>query len=114
MPQVYFDANEFRGKEVSFDPEEIVAGLITRNAEILRLIGNPWNLPRVPGFNEAALDGFDGWDLHHVGGESIPLKTLRSGGLYWRRPWYELRFMRSGEHRAIHLSTDFKEAYYGI
>lgn len=114
MPQVYFDTTEFRGKEVKFDPEAVVDGLIKRGAEILRLIDSPWNLPKVHGFNEAARDNFSGWHLHHIGGESIPRKQLLAEGIYYHRPWYELRFIPEAKHKGIHHSSDIREAYYGL
>ena len=114
MPQVYFDTNTFRGEVVRQYTTERIDRMRREHPEVFRKIRVPYTIVKVPGFYEAARDNFEGWHLHHIGGEMIPATLLRDANLYERRPCYELRFMRDGEHRAIHLNDDFKDGYYGL
>lgn len=113
MPQVYFDANLHRGRVVDDDYAELV-----REHEggfnWLRYIDNVYTIERVPGFHEAAVEGFEGWHLHHVMGETVGHRQLVKLGLYYDRPWHELRFMRIEDHRKIHSSPTFRAMYYGL
>ena len=87
MPQVYFDTETFTGDRVPSHTTQKLADM-SRTAcaarqDLRRAISDQSDLHRVPGFVEAAADGFRGWRLVHGAG----------GGLAGR-PWWELRFVR--------------------
>lgn len=67
-----------------------------------RYIDNMWNLKKVPGFAEAVRDNFKGWHLHHIAGEMVNEPELLDKGMYWKQPWWALRFVTASEHKRIH------------
>lgn len=68
----------------------------------VRKIDHIGSLPKVPGFAEALRDGFKRWHLHHIAGEMVSHKELLRKGMYYRQPWWALRFVTAKEHRKIH------------
>lgn len=119
MPQVFFNTDTFRPDQFP-EPNEILLNKISClvcecSPEIGRKISKKYLLHRVPNFWEAFRDGFVGWHLHHIAGESIDMKTMRKSHLYEGRPWWELRFMKNGDHRRIHGDPDiFYCKFYGL
>lgn len=115
MPQVFFNTDTFKPDSFPAITEKILNDLSEEacrtHPEMGRKIGRPWNLYRVPGFFEAFRDGFAGWNLHHVTGESVSMTTLRKHGIYDGRPWWELRFMRQDDHMRIHSDPTL---FYGM
>lgn len=77
----------------------------------VRKIDHIGSLPKVPGFAEALRDGFKGWHLHHIAGEMVSHKELMRKGLYWRQPWWALRFVTAKEHRIIHAPQRVEQLY---
>ena len=93
MPQVFFNTDTFR-------PDALP--VLTEKDLQARKINRPWLLYKVPNFLEAFRDGFDGWHLHHLTGESVPRQTLLKARLYDNRPWWEFRFLREADHFRLH------------
>jgi hypothetical protein len=122
MPQVFFNTDTFRPDSFPTMSEKLLCDLsefaCREHPEIGRKIGRQWLLYKVPNFLEAFRDGFDGWHLHHVTGESVDRRTLVNSGLYEGRPWWELRFMKELEHRRIHAVGDvgnvFRNHFYAM
>lgn len=97
-------------------PQVALGGIVDVDGYIKRLFSMPaseypqWtrkidhigSLPKVPGFAEALRAGFRGWHLHHIAGEMVSRTVLESKGMYWRQPWWALRFVTASEHRKIH------------
>ena len=119
MPQVFFNTDTFKGDRFPEMTEEMLYELsrwaCEGHKEMARKIDKPWTLYKVPNFMEALRDKFEGWHLHHIAGESVPMKVLVKRKLYERRPWWELRFMTNGDHRRIHGDSDTLYAeFYGM
>ncbi len=76
-----------------------------------RYIDHMWNLKKVPGFAEALRDNFIGWNLHHIAGEMARPAELLEKGLYWKQPWWALRFVTVLEHRKIHAPQMVEHFY---
>jgi len=66
------------------------------------------NLELIENFQSAANDNFKGWVLHHrleltIDGEEVHTpSSLERLDMYYHRPYFELIFMRRGEHIALH------------
>lgn len=71
------------------------------------------DIENVENYEAAKADNFKGWDCHHrlethnSDGErrlvDITLKELKALGMYLHRPAGELIFMRTTEHRVLHM-----------
>lgn len=119
MPQVFFNTDTFKPDSFPVLTDRLLQDIswqvCAEHPEMARKISPQSRMYMIPGFMEALHDGFLGWHLHHVAGESIPMKELRKARLYERRPWWELRFMRHDEHRRIHSDPDiFYSGFYGM
>ena len=77
----------------------------------VRKIDHIGSLPKVPGFAEALRDGFKGWHLHHIAGEMVSHKELMLKGLYYRQPWWALRFVTIAEHRKLHAQKKVEHLF---
>ena len=59
----------------------------------------------------AKADNFNGWDVHHglemtINGDfAHNYKELIKLGMYYYRPYFELIFLRHGEHTTLHKNT---------
>ena len=63
-------------------------------------------LELVENYQQALVENFKGWDIHHRG-EILPCgrfstDDLKKFGLYWNRPASELIWLRHGEHIMLH------------
>lgn len=106
MPQVFFNTDTFKPDAFPVLTEKDLQDMSDMAArahpEMARKINRPWLLYKVPNFLEAFRDGFDGWHLHHLTGESVPRQTLLKARLYDNRPWWEFRFLREADHFRLH------------
>lgn len=119
MPQVFFNTDTFTPDSFPAFSGKLLCDLslwaCREHPELARKLSRKTDMHLVPGFMEALRDRFDGWHLHHVAGEAFPMESLRREGLYDGRPWWELRFMKYDDHRAIHGDPDnFYSGYYGL
>lgn len=119
MPQVFFNTDTFKPDSFPVLTEGMLQAMSDMAArehpEIARKLNRPHLMYRVSNFLEAFRDGFDGWHLHHITGESVPSGTLMKAKLYDNRPWWEFRFMKEGDHRQIHGDPGlFYEEFYGL
>lgn len=102
MPQLYFNIDYFKGKDVLSDYYNVIDTLITKNKNFIRYIKNPYKLNEVSGFFDALKDNFEGWYLHHIAGEYLDRKILIERNLYYdQEPWM-LKFIKETEHLVLH------------
>lgn len=106
MPQVFFNTDTFKPDAFPVLTEKDLQDMAERSCrehpEMGRKLARPWQLHKVPNFLEAYRDGFSGWHLHHLTGESVSRGTLMKAKLYDNRPWWEFRFMKEGDHLRLH------------
>ena len=119
MPQVFFNTDTFKPdsfpKFAWMDYCDLSIRISEERHEMARKLEQKHLMHRIPGFFEALRDNFEGWHLHHITGESVPMSVLVEKRLYEKRPWWELRFMREADHRRIHGDPDiFLAEYYGM
>lgn len=119
MSQVFFNTDTFKPDSFPVLTEKMLQDMSDMAArehpEMAHKINRPWLLYRVPNFLEAFRDGFDGWHLHHITGESVSRGGLVKARIYNGRPWWEFRFMQEGDHRRIHGDPDiFYAEFYGM
>ena len=62
----------------------------------------------IENYDEAIKDKDNVWDLHHrleislEGKEVHTHKSLKQLGMYYKRPYFELIFLKHGDHAALH------------
>ena len=59
-------------------------------------------LQNIENYQDAVNDTENVWICHHILGETHSMNELISKGLYFNRPASEFRFMKRGEHIALH------------
>ncbi len=66
------------------------------------------DMESIENYEQAKQDGFVGWHIHHrleltLDGEPVLTSSdLKRFGMYYHRPYYELIFLRTSEHRLLH------------
>lgn len=73
------------------------------------------DISKIENYEQAINDKDNEWVCHHRleltldGDLAHNWRELNRLGMYWKRPYFELIFMRADEHRRLHNSTnDFK------
>ena len=62
----------------------------------------------IENYEKALADGFKGWVIHHRleltldGRNAASVADLKRMKMYWRRPYFELIYLRRADHNAIH------------
>ena len=75
------------------------------------------DISKIENYEQAINDKKHKWVCHHrleftINGEfAHKWKELERLGMYWRRPYFELIFMREDEHQKLHKSTDEFKKY---
>lgn len=106
MPQIYFSTKTFKAENALTDYNNTIRDMLRNGVQLLRFIDNPYELKNVRNFEKAALDGFKGWHLHHIAGESVgSYKDLKRLGLYYKQPSWMLEFLTVNEHRHRHSKS---------
>ena len=106
MPQIYFSTKTFKAENVLTDYNDMIRDMLRNEVQLLRFIDNPCDLKNVRNFEKAALDGFNGWNLHHIAGEFVgSYKELKRLGLYYRQPSWAFEFLTVKEHRHRHSKS---------
>lgn len=102
MPQVYFDTNQFKSADAQVEYVRLIDELKANNVQLLRFIDNPYNLRMVKNFEKAAIDHFNGWNLHHIAGEYVDRDQLKAEDMCYRQPYWALEFLTVKDHRHRH------------
>ena len=72
----------------------------------------------IENYELAKADNFKGWDLHHrleltLDGETVhSIDDLIRMGMYFERPYFELIYMKTKDHRGLH-KTGKNNPIYG-
>ena len=101
MPQVYFSAVSFTGRDVNEDYKAFVQKLVKKHGW-MRFIDDPMNICKVEGFAEAASQNFINYHLHHRGGQFLSRKAMIDRGQYLRQPPEFLMFIKADVHTRLH------------
>lgn len=66
---------------------------------------------KIENYTDALADNFKGWDLHHRleitldGSFALNAADLKRLGMYYDRPYYELIYLRHGDHSRLHFKA---------
>jgi hypothetical protein len=66
---------------------------------------------KIENYELAKADNFEGWEIHHrleisLDNEEVhSLKSLKRLGMYYDRPYFELIFLTTSEHTALHMNA---------
>jgi hypothetical protein len=70
------------------------------------------DISKIENYEQAINDKEHKWVCHHrleftINGEfAHTCKELKKFGMYWKRPYFELIFMRADEHQKLHKNSD--------
>jgi hypothetical protein len=70
------------------------------------------DISKIENYEQAINDKEHKWVCHHrleftINGEfAHTWKELKKFGMYWKRPYFELIFMRADEHQKLHKNSD--------
>ena len=65
----------------------------------------------IENYEFAKKDNFKGWHLHHrleltlEGEPALTYKELKRMGMYYNRPYFELIYLKAGDHTRLHLKN---------